>query len=57
MDIIAISTTPMAGESAFDGWNDGKTAYCCADGVEVLVNRQETVRFTWKEEVRYSWPT
>ena len=46
----------MACESVFDGWNDGKTAYHCADGVEVLVKRQETVRFTRKEEVRYSWP-
>ena len=29
----------MAEEHAFDGWNDGKTAYYCADGVEVRVKR------------------
>ena len=47
----------MAEENALVGWNDGKTACCCADRVEVLVKRQETVRFTRMEEVRYSWPT
>ena len=45
----------MAGKSAFDGWNDGKTAYHCADRVEVRVKRQETVRFTRKERVGCSW--
>ena len=48
-DLIAISTTPMAEENAFDGWNDRKTAYHCADGVEVRVKRQETVMFMRKE--------
>ena len=46
----------MAEENALVGWNDGKTAYHCADGVEVRVKRQETVRFTRIEEVRYSIP-
>ena len=44
----------MACESAFDGWNDRKTAYHCADGVEVRVKRQETVRFTRMEETEDS---
>ena len=46
----------MAEENALVGWNDGKTAYHCADGTEVQVKRQETVKFTRKEEVRNSWP-
>ena len=47
----------MAEENVLVGWNDGKMAYCRADGVEVRVKKQETVRFTRKEEVRNSWPT
>ena len=46
----------MIKENAIYGWDDGKTEYHCADGVEVLIKRQETVRFTRKEEVRNSWP-
>ena len=45
----------MAEENALVGWNDGKTAYHCADGTEVRVKRQETVRFTRKKQVGYSW--
>ena len=45
----------MIKKNAIYGWNDRKTVYCCADRVEVRVKRQETVRFTRKEEVRYLW--
>ena len=44
----------MTEENALVGWNDGKMAYCCADGVEVRVKRQETVRFTRMEETEDS---
>ena len=46
----------MAEENVLVGWNDRKTAYHCADGVEVRMKRQETLRFTRKEEVRNLWP-
>ena len=46
----------MIKKNAIYGWNGKKTAYHCADGVEVRVKRQETVRFTRKEEVRNLWP-
>ena len=45
----------MAEENVLVGWNDGKTAYHCADGTEVRVKRQETVRFTRREQVGRSW--
>ena len=44
----------MIKENAIYGWNDGKTAYCCADGVKVRVKRQETVRFTRMKETEDS---
>ena len=44
----------MRDESALLGWSGGKTAYCCADGVEVRVKRQDTVRFTRMEETEDS---
>ena len=47
----------MAEENVLVGWNDRKTAYHCADGVEVRMKRQETLRFMRKEEVRNSCPT
>ena len=32
------------------GWNDGKTAYHCADGTEVRVKKQESVKFVRAKE-------
>ena len=44
----------MIKENEIYGWNDGKTEYHCADGVEVRVKRQETVKFTKMEEAEDS---
>ena len=33
------------------GWNQPMTTYYCADGTEIDVKRQETVRFTRREQV------
>ena len=44
----------MAEENVLVGWNDRKTAYHCADGTEVRVKRQETVKFTRMEKTEDS---
>ena len=46
----------LAGSDDLLGWNGTHTGYVCADGVEVPVKRQETVRFTKKERIQDSRP-
>ena len=45
----------MSAEDAEMGWSSGHGMYLCADGTEVCVKRQETVKFTREEQVERSW--
>ena len=48
-NLFSVCPHQMKLEEEIFGWSDGKTAYRCADRVEVRVKRQKTVRFVERE--------
>ena len=45
----------MSAENVEVGWNSEHKAYLCADGIKVNIKKQDTMKFTRKEQIGESW--